>query len=409
MRTKWRCVFSAIWMILALSSLASAATLTGLKLEPVDSLGAPTNAEGSWSTGDAASPLGVALNAEFQNQGTETPPLGPIAIPLEPLEKGTYIISLFGDGIFSVGADNQYYGCTLTLKDASNVSTEIEVLTVNGAFEHTPIALPGGDTFVYLTDGTKLEVLAFAVSSSPDSSVLTDHMPPAGADTTGTLVLKVSQPPVCQSETVTLSNGYKITFLGVENDYVSGTSTWSYSVTELPEAQDLSNWVLELPDINAVVTASPEPYEIVHPDPNAHLYGIKWQPGGGFEEGTFTFTLQGIFEVGIVQVAAKGPDVAFGEICGPAAGGEPIDPGQEVKTKIKFAVKRAEAPLTIAFADRSKGNITSWLWDFGDGQTSTEQNPVHTYSAKGKYRMVLTLNKGLAGEKTKSKTIRVRK
>ena len=34
---------------------------------------------------------------------------------------------------------------------------------------------------------------------------------------------------------------------------------------------------------------------------------------------------------------------------------------------------------TVSFQDRSYGNITRWHWDFGDGTTSTEQNPVHTY------------------------------
>ncbi len=36
-------------------------------------------------------------------------------------------------------------------------------------------------------------------------------------------------------------------------------------------------------------------------------------------------------------------------------------------------------PLRVKFTDLSTGNITSWKWDFGDGQTSTEKNPEHTY------------------------------
>lgn len=39
--------------------------------------------------------------------------------------------------------------------------------------------------------------------------------------------------------------------------------------------------------------------------------------------------------------------------------------------------------LTVSFTDTSTCNgcdIVSWLWDFGDGFTSTEKNPVHTYS-----------------------------
>jgi PKD repeat protein len=37
-------------------------------------------------------------------------------------------------------------------------------------------------------------------------------------------------------------------------------------------------------------------------------------------------------------------------------------------------------PLNIAFRDESTGSPPSWLWDFGDGDTSTSQNPIHEYS-----------------------------
>jgi PKD repeat protein len=36
-------------------------------------------------------------------------------------------------------------------------------------------------------------------------------------------------------------------------------------------------------------------------------------------------------------------------------------------------------PLAIQFTDTSKGNITGWYWEFGDGSNSTERNPVHTF------------------------------
>jgi hypothetical protein len=61
--------------------------------------------------------------------------------------------------------------------------------------------------------------------------------------------------------------------------------------------------------------------ELVNPDPNAQISGIKWQPGGGFVEGEFSVTLEGSLTVGRIQVAAKGPDVARGEIAGPTCGG----------------------------------------------------------------------------------------
>jgi len=46
----------------------------------------------------------------------------------------------------------------------------------------------------------------------------------------------------------------------------------------------------------------------------------------------------------------------------------------------------------VAFLDTSDGvNIVSWEWDFGDGTTSTEQNPTHSYEEAGSYQVKLTI------------------
>ncbi len=47
------------------------------------------------------------------------------------------------------------------------------------------------------------------------------------------------------------------------------------------------------------------------------------------------------------------------------------------------------APLTTQFTDATFGAV-SWLWNFGDGNTSTQQNPSHTYSTPGFYNVSLT-------------------
>ncbi len=52
----------------------------------------------------------------------------------------------------------------------------------------------------------------------------------------------------------------------------------------------------------------------------------------------------------------------------------------------------------VAFIDRSYGNITSWKWYFGDGTTSTEQNPIHTYEKPGITYVVLLEVSGPDGE-----------
>ena len=45
---------------------------------------------------------------------------------------------------------------------------------------------------------------------------------------------------------------------------------------------------------------------------------------------------------------------------------------------------------TVNFTDLSTNNPTSWLWDFGDGNTSTDQNPIHTYTSSGQFSVTLT-------------------
>jgi len=47
-------------------------------------------------------------------------------------------------------------------------------------------------------------------------------------------------------------------------------------------------------------------------------------------------------------------------------------------------------PLTVHFADKTLNNPDTVLWKFGDGTTSSEKNPTHTYSAAGFYKVSLT-------------------
>jgi PKD repeat protein len=61
-----------------------------------------------------------------------------------------------------------------------------------------------------------------------------------------------------------------------------------------------------------------------------------------------------------------------------------------------------DAPLLVTFTDESTGNPTSWAWDFGDGQTSTDQNPTHTYENIGIFTVSLTAT-NTAGHTTQMK------
>ena len=60
------------------------------------------------------------------------------------------------------------------------------------------------------------------------------------------------------------------------------------------------------------------------------------------------------------------------------------------------------APLAVNFTDLSTGSIADWAWNFGDGQTSTEQNPSHIYDTPGTYTVSLTVT-GPGGTDTETK------
>lgn len=65
-------------------------------------------------------------------------------------------------------------------------------------------------------------------------------------------------------------------------------------------------------------------------------------------------------------------------------------------------------PLSVQFTDLSVGTITSWLWNFGDEATSTDQNPLHQYTSVGVYDVSLTVTiDGVDYTETKTRYINV--
>lgn len=59
-----------------------------------------------------------------------------------------------------------------------------------------------------------------------------------------------------------------------------------------------------------------------------------------------------------------------------------------------FGYHHSAHSLAVHFSDASTSGhaITSWLWDFGDGHTSTVQNPTQTYAHHGTYHVCLTIH-----------------
>ena len=68
---------------------------------------------------------------------------------------------------------------------------------------------------------------------------------------------------------------------------------------------------------------------------------------------------------------------------------------------------RGPAPLTVNFTDTSSGSPTSWAWTFGDGNSSTSQNPANAYPVPGDYTVTLIASNNAGGSSTNTTMINV--
>ena len=95
-----------------------------------------------------------------------------------------------------------------------------------------------------------------------------------------------------------------------------------------------------------------------------------------------------------LQWAASQPGP--GPAPGPGPGPKPPGPGPAPgpgPLKAEFTGEPTSGPknTTVQFTSQSTGSITSWLWDFGDGATSIDPNPSHTYKDARTYTVSLTV------------------
>ncbi len=113
---------------------------------------------------------------------------------------------------------------------------------------------------------------------------------------------------------------------------------------------------------------------------------------------TYAYQLKGIYTVSLTASNNNGKDTEIKTNyinvgVGPKADFRPVI--------VPFEMNKV--PMSVRFVDQSTGLPTSWLWNFGDGQTSTEQNPAHTYMKEGTYTVTLTVQNKF-GQDTKVMT-----
>jgi PKD repeat protein len=90
-------------------------------------------------------------------------------------------------------------------------------------------------------------------------------------------------------------------------------------------------------------------------------------------------------------------------------GAPTADPAERAAPTASFVAAPTDgaAPLSVRFTDTSTGSPTGWLWDFGDGTTSTDQSPTHTYQEPGTYTVTLVARNDLGAGPAADQTITV--
>lgn len=101
------------------------------------------------------------------------------------------------------------------------------------------------------------------------------------------------------------------------------------------------------------------------------------------------------------DLGALGRDNLYGEgrinvhrAVAAVVGGDPPPPPENQPPTASFTFSCTDLSCTFTDTSTDDSGVTSWSWAFGDGATSTAQNPSHTYAAGGTYTVTLTVDDG---------------
>ena len=138
------------------------------------------------------------------------------------------------------------------------------------------------------------------------------------------------------------------------------------------------------------------PVSIVHSVGTQNAIINQLQNAGKWNSlGTYQFTAGTTYNVTIISQSNPTSTCADAVKFSPAS---PSAPTADFSANKTWGTK----PFTVQFTDQSQGIVTAWLWNFGDGGTSTDQNPSHIYSSPGSYTVSLMAT-NTAGSNTKTR------
>lgn len=145
-------------------------------------------------------------------------------------------------------------------------------------------------------------------------------------------------------------------------------------------------------------TSAASPFVVTFTDESTAGVATSWSWSFGdgavstLQNPTHTYTVAGTYSVRLTSTNAYGADTLW------RTDYIEVLPGPSIVADFVGTPRAGQAPLQVDFTDRSVGNIISWEWNFGDGTTSTLQNPSHTYTSSGEYDVALQVTNALGSD-----------
>ena len=200
-------------------------------------------------------------------------------------------------------------------------------------------------------------------------------------------------------QTATSAEYFNATGLAPETSYTIGTRTVDVNgnVNKAWVNQTVTTEKVIVPEIKypvakftTNVSEGYAPLTVQFNDNSENAISFNWEFGDGTtsteKDPIHTYSTAGIYTVNLTVSNENGTDSKTAKI-------NVLENAVLILPVADFTTNVSEgyAPLTVQFNDNSE-NAVSFSWDFGDGATSTEKDPIHTYSTAGIYTVNLTVS-----------------
>ena len=247
-------------------------------------------------------------------------------------------------------------------------------------------------SFVDVKDSNNLSGAVIDPSSSADSGnnsnwfsaveVTTTTTTTIIADSTTTTIAATTTTTLTSDTTTTLAS----TTTTITDDLLTTTTVVPVTTTTLPGSESAPTAEFTSDVIGGFV-----PFDVTFTDlSTGNPASWQWDFGDGDisseQNPTHTYNFAGDFTVTLTVTNGNGSDTEI------KTGLISSDPPSNCTASFNADKTSGFAPLEVQFTDISTGNPVSWQWEFGDGDISSEQNPVHTYQTAGIFSVTLTIS-----------------